>query len=525
MPKTLKSNLFRLIKSMEKSEKRAFKLYVSRSGNPEEMKAVKLFDAIDKQKHFDEELLLQKVPEISKSQLSNTKAHLYRQILSSLRVLRTPHNVDMQIRELLDYTRILYNKGLYQQCLKTLEKAKQLAIDSNRNHLYLEVLEFEKVIEAQFITRSIEDRAEMLTSEVNTVLDVIDNTHKFSNLALRLYGLYIKTGHVKNKNEDSMVRKFFKENLPQGRPSEKSFSEAMYYHQAHAWYYYIIQDFASYYRHSLKWVQLFDKFPEMKIYETTWYFKGMHNLLTSFFIVGRYSQFRKVLADFEEFTQENSSLLSENLRIVSFLYIYTAKVNSYLMEGRFQEGLYLVDEIEDNLNTYGDKIDDHRFLLFYYKIASLYFGSGDHVNSLKYLNKVINYKDVSLREDIHCFSRILSLIIHYELGEEDKLEYQVKSVYHFLGRMNDINQVQKEIFAFLKRAGSIYPQNIKKEFENLLGIFENLQETPYEKRPFFYLDIISWLKSKIQNTTIQKIIRDRFLSSKEGRGTDYLKVN
>ena len=264
MPKTQKSNLFWLIKSMEKSEKRAFKLFVSRSGNPEEMKVVKLFDAIDKQKVYDEDNLLQKVPEISKSQLSNTKAHLYRQILASIRVLRTPHNIDMQIRELLDYTRILYNKGLYQQCLKTLEKAKQLTIDSNRNHLYLEVLEFEKVIEAQFITRSIEDRAENLASEVNMVLDVVDNTHKYSNLALRLYGLYIKTGHVKNKEEDSMVRKFFKENLPQGRPSEKSFSEALYYHQAHAWYYYIIQDFVGYYRHSLKWVQLFDDFPEMK---------------------------------------------------------------------------------------------------------------------------------------------------------------------------------------------------------------------------------------------------------------------
>ena len=219
MPNGQKTFVFTLIKSMQKSDKRAFKLYINRSGNREGMKVVKLFDALDKMPEYDEDTLLMKVPEISKSQLSNAKSHLYRQILSSFRVIQTPHNVDMQIRELLDYTRILYNKGLYQQCLKTLEKAKGLAKGASRNHLYLEVQEFEKVIEAQFITRSIEDRAELLTEEVNNVLNIVKKTHEFSNLALRLYGLYIKIGHVKNEREDSMVRNFFKTNLPTGLPS------------------------------------------------------------------------------------------------------------------------------------------------------------------------------------------------------------------------------------------------------------------------------------------------------------------
>lgn len=524
MPNSQKSYLFRLIKSLKKSEKRAFKLYISRSGNREEMNIVKLFDAIDKQQAYDDDALLQKVPEISKSQLSNTKAHLYRQILASLRVIQTPHNIDMQVREQLDHTRILYNKGLYQQCLKILEKAKQLASESNKHHLYLEVVEFEKMIEGQFITRSIEDRAEMLASEVNHVLEFVNKTHEFSNLALRLYGLYIKIGHVKNERENAMVQDFFKANLPEIMPSSESFSERLYYHQAYAWYYYIIQDFLGYYKHSLKWVELFQTFPEMKVYETNWYFKGLHNLLTSLFIIGRYRQFRKVLTAFEEFTEMSFIKLSENLQIVSFFYIYNAKINRYLMEGTFEKGLYLVDEIESNLKQFGSKVDDHRALLFYYKIGCLYFGCGKFDESLKYLNKVIDYKDVKLREDIHCFSRILSLIIHYEQGEEHKLEYQIKSVYHFLGRMNDINEVQKEIFAFLKRAGSIYPQNVKKEFQQLLVKFEELQRTPYEKRPFFYLDIISWLKSKINNTTIQQVIRERFLASGQSKSRDLHKV-
>jgi len=489
------------------------------------MKMIKLFDAMDKQLEYNEGSLLRKVPDISKSQLSNLKAHLYRQILSSLRMINVGNDIDMQIRELLDYSRILYNKGLYLQSLKILEKAKLLTKETSRNIFYLEVLEFEKVIEAQFITRSIEDRAEILTLEVNRVLGSVNRANNYSNLALRLYGLYIKIGHVKDEKEYSVAQKFFKENLPSGQPSQFSFSERLYFHIAHAWYYYIVQDFLMYYRHSQKWVQLYEEFPEMKKYESNWYLKGIHNLLTSLFINGHHKPFLEILSNFEKFIDTNKDKFTMNLRIVSFLYIYSAKINRYLMEGTFEEGLYLVDEIEEGLKKFGYRIDHHRLLLYYYKIGCLYFGCGDYENSLKYLNKVINFKDVGLREDIHCFARILSLIIHYELGDVDKLQYQIKTVYHFLGRMNDINAVQREIIGFLKRSGSMYPQDIKKEFEALMKTFEILQEKPYEKRPFLYLDIISWLKSKIQNTTIQHIIRERFLRTNNPRRKELPKAS
>ena len=40
--------LFQLIKSLEKAEKRHFKLYIKRSSAKEDLKIVRLFDALDK---------------------------------------------------------------------------------------------------------------------------------------------------------------------------------------------------------------------------------------------------------------------------------------------------------------------------------------------------------------------------------------------------------------------------------------------------------------------------------------------
>lgn len=48
------------------------------------------------------------------------------------------------------------------------------------------------------------------------------------------------------------------------------------------------------------------------------------------------------------------------------------------MEGSFTKGLLLVPEIEEKLKEYEIYLDRHRILVFYYKFASLYFGSGDH---------------------------------------------------------------------------------------------------------------------------------------------------
>ena len=86
--------LFQLIHSLEKSEKRHFKLYIRRNSAKEDLKIVQLFDALDKMQEYDEKLLLKKLAGIEKPQLSNLKTHLYRQLLASLRLLKRTDSND-----------------------------------------------------------------------------------------------------------------------------------------------------------------------------------------------------------------------------------------------------------------------------------------------------------------------------------------------------------------------------------------------------------------------------------------------
>ena len=60
MPNRSTDTLFQLIKSLEKSEKRNFKLYATRNSSSEELKSIQLFDALDKIDVYDEAILLKK---------------------------------------------------------------------------------------------------------------------------------------------------------------------------------------------------------------------------------------------------------------------------------------------------------------------------------------------------------------------------------------------------------------------------------------------------------------------------------
>ena len=153
MPKEKSSSLFHLVKSLNKSEKRYFKLLASRENGSGTKKYIKLFDLIDDQQEFNEGQILQIEPNFKPEQFSNLKAHLYKRILQSIRLYNSAKVVDIQIRELIDYAEILFNKGLYKQCADVLGKAKKIAVRSDNLELQLEVLKWEKNILSHTVDR------------------------------------------------------------------------------------------------------------------------------------------------------------------------------------------------------------------------------------------------------------------------------------------------------------------------------------------------------------------------------------
>ncbi len=512
MTKEQKDNLFVLIKSLSKSEKRQFKLYVGRLGVNEDSKFLTLFNILEKLPTYDEAAIL-KNGVVKKQQLSNLKAHLYKQILISLRLNPSHQNLRIQIREQLDFATILYHKGLYKQSLKILDKAKAVAISNEEKNIAYEIIELEKVIESQYITRSISSRADELTIQAKELNRQNLLTSKLSNLSLQLYGLFLKTGYVKNDEEYNRVTNYFNDRLPNFEISELGFREKLWLYKSYLWYSFLTQDFLSCYKYSKKWVDLFYEHPDMIKLNPVFFLKGNQYLLEALFFIRHHDKFKTALTAFENVIQEPWFPKDDNVESLTFLYTYTNKFNLHFMEGTFHEGLPIVNEVIEGINTHKSRIDEHHIMVFYYKIASLYFGIGENKKCIEFLSKIISNKSLEMREDLLCFSRILNLVAHYEAGLDYNLDALIKSTYKFLIKMEDLYEVQKEMIKFLRGLGDIYPHEIKKEFIKLHNKLKEYEDHPYERRAFLYLDVISWLESKIENKSVNLIIREKFLAS------------
>lgn len=512
MPNRSTDELFQLVKSLEKSEKRNFKLYLKRLAGSEEMKSVLLFEYMDKIEgdEYDEELLLRKVPGIKKQQLSNIKAHLYKQIMASLRLVQNDDHIEMHLGEQIVQANILYGKGLYLQSLRVLDRIKSVAKNYFQTSYWLQIVIFEKKIEALHITRSIDNRAETLAKEIEHINCRLTMQGKLSNLSLQLYSWYIKMGHARDEKDVLAIKLFFETNMPQVHIGELSFYEKMYYYQSNCWYYFILQDFKLYFRNAQKWLDLFEEHPQMQTIETSQYIKAFHNLLSAHFDTNNFERFDQTLLRFQTFSDSEVANSNYNVRVQVFTYLNIARLNQHFMQGTFSEGLLLVPQIEQGIHDYSLFLDRHRILIFYYKIACLYFGSGDNDNAINYLNKIIHIK-YNLKTDLQCYARLLHLIAHYELGNYTIIESLTKSVYRYMAKMKNLTIVEEEIFKFLRGTLQQKPgKQMANTFIQLKNKLEKHQSDPLEARSFLYLDIIGWLESKIRNIPVQEVIKEHY---------------
>ena len=509
MPNLNSDQLFQLIKSLSKAEKRYFKIYVLRLKTGKDAKYLKLFDLIDKQKEFDEKLILAKEKKIKPSQLSNLKANLYKQILKSLRNNIASEDLNMSIREQLDYSKILYNKCLYDQCFKMIEKTRSMAEKYERPAVLFDIIEFEKNLVGNFIKVNIQEKVTELTVEGEQTLNKLKNINTFTNLSLNLYAFYSKIGYIRDQKDFGIANSFLYSSLPIFKEDALSFEEKIHLYHSLTSYHFFIQDFNRALEYSEKWIELFDNKHESIVSRTEMYLKAVNSLLKAQNKLYKYNEFVETLKRFDDFKKLKNVYVSYNIKLVLFKYYSFNKINQYFMLGDFDEGVKIIPPMAKELEKFAHKMDFHSILIFYYKFACLYFGCDEYQKASYWLNKIINAKDIDLRADIISFARILNLICHYELENMDLVDYYIKSTFRFLMKKQDFHLFQKYIIKFLRRLGYISRTELPGAFKELYDQLLPLTNDPYEKRAFIYFDIISWLESKIQKRPVKVIMQEK----------------
>jgi tetratricopeptide (TPR) repeat protein len=508
MPKTQKESLFRLVKSLSKSEKRQFKLYVNRLESNTDKKFIALFDLLDKMSTYDEQKIANSKI-VKREQLSNVKSHLYRQILVSLRLSISSTNKRLQLREQLDYVYILYNKGLYEQSLQMLQRVKAQAIKLDERATEFQAIEFEKAVQTQYLSKTSFDYVSEIATQSTQIASHNEVTAKLSSLALLLYAKNVHYGYVKNDKEFRDITRFFESHIEEIDLENAGFSESFWYYKSHLLYSILVQDLLSAYKFANKWVELFYMSPDMIQLHPVFFIRGHQHLFEILYLLKYMSKFKMALERFESTLAQPSFPKNHNISPYIFMGRYNNKINFHFLEGSFDEAIPLIPDVLNGVVQHADQLDQHHIMVLYYKIACIYFGAGNLQKCIAYLQLIISDKSLRVHQDLMCFSRVLNVVAHYDAGLDYELETQVKQTYKFLLKMDELQAVQKEMIRFMRSLTDIYPNELKQAFRQLHASLKRFENDPYEKRSFLYLDILSWLESKIENRSIGEVIREK----------------
>ncbi|WP_109833111.1 hypothetical protein [Reichenbachiella versicolor] len=504
--------LHQLIHSLTKSEKRNFKLFVGRLNEGTEAKFVQLFDALDKMSEYDEQLLRRKMNGLAGAKMANLKSHLYKQVLLVLRMSHMKSDVDIQLRENLDYVRLLYKKGLYDQSLKQLNKIKATANNYKKNVFKLALLNYEKNIENQHMLTLDAESCLELHRETHDIINRIDIAQSFFSVAMMMKTHFMKTGMAKNEIELERINKLFYTNLPECDKLQLSFSEEYNMCRAYYWYSYLIQDFDACVRYTELWVSIFKK-NDLTGLRYAEFLKGLNRLLQSLFRINDLERFSTYFEELLEFEKLYMKTIDQNGKHLLLRCLTVQTLNKCFMEGDFKPYQSKIVNYLKKAEEALEYIDKNNRFVIYYKAAVFFFALNSYDECEHYLNKILDDHNEHLREDLKSFSHILKVILLYERHDFGKLEKARRRAFVYLRQRNILGKFHHVILEFIKRSENIMPLEMRGEFKILKHSLEPLAEDKFESQPLLYFDIMSWLESKISARPFLDVVKEKAVKS------------
>lgn len=199
------TELFDLIKSLTKSEKRFFKL--SSSLQSGDKNYVKIFDTIDTQNEYDEEAIKTEFKDETFIQhFPSEKNHLYKLILKSLRNYYADQSISSILRQEIKNIEILLKKGLYKEGHKFLQRAKKLATEHEKFYYVFELINMEKqLLEEDYESGEFTRDLNELVKEETEVIEKLRNLAEYHIIYSRINYVFRKEGFTHNEEERQIV--------------------------------------------------------------------------------------------------------------------------------------------------------------------------------------------------------------------------------------------------------------------------------------------------------------------------------
>ena len=505
--KTPSDKLFQLIKSFTKNEKRYFKIFAKIHIKGSENSYIELFDVIEKQKKYDEQKIRNKIrnPRLKK-RLPKEKIYLYTLLLKSLKNYHSNNDIELELQNMMITIRILYNKALYDHCLSLIKKLKMLSYQHEK-HVYVTIAakwEETIIIRGQQSLRELPAN-EKIYDEIFYGMAVEKNEQEYKKIMNGLFVYMRNKGRARNTTDIDEAKKMISSPLLKNSNQALSLNAKILRENTFLIYYIFTGDYKNAYLHSKIYMELSES-----VYKKSGNQHKYINALNNHFFAcahnGKIPECRNLIEKIKNIPAKNQQDELKIYATTTFMDLTASQVSA-----KTDIPVAYLKNIEKKVTQYEDLIPAGKYCGIFFCLGSIYFSMKRYRDALHSLNKIIYPKKITVRQDILSVARLLQIIIHFELENDDILPYLIKATYHWLAKSNREYKFESIVLIFFKTA---LPKI--KNREQLLSALKALrkellviQKDHFEKTPLELFDFISWIESKIGNKPFEKIVKEK----------------
>ncbi len=504
MAKTPSDKVYRLIRSLTPAEKRYFRLFLR--GKPErDSKYLQLFDAMAAAAVFDDEAwcaLIYADKPVESRKYSELKAYLYDLVLKSLQAFDEQNSVEYRLNHLLQSVPVLYRRGHYEACQDLLNKALKIARQYEYFAQMLEIIRWQKHLaytrmDVDYLNKQFDE----LQFAETRALEQLQNAIAYRKVFFQVYTASKREALHRGAARMANLNRLVESELFSDPDRALSHKARVLYYRTLNVYHYAALEREQFYGTGKKLIELLESQPHFLQENLSDYIAALSNFILSCGLLERYDE---VLVALDKL-RKIKPLTEDDRRKIHRQY-YTNKFVLCIFTGDFEAAHLEMDRCQQEAGQFDPH--DYETASFYFQYCCICFGCADFSGALGYLNDWLNQPRTIEREDLQSLARILSLVIHFEMGNNALLESLLRSATRFLQKKNRLYDLERRFFQFMAELMRVPSKRDQKHaFQKMQEDLQQFSGGAGVQVLLQTFDLQAWLDAKINGMSFAEAVR------------------
>lgn len=468
---------------MTKSEKRYFRL--QNAGQSDDRGFMKLYNVLEAYSGQEQNLSKALLALFPNTSLEPARKHLYKVIMRTLRQFETDKNIEANLFNMLQDSKILLNRGLIHASAQTLIRAKDLALKNEKFMFFILLAQQELRLETyrQYTGTTESDLIEKQET-VSRFLQHEMSSHQHFSIYEVLLLRYWKGKTIRTLQElTSLNDLLLEEHYILNSQSMESFGARQIHLLFQSTFMLVTGDSQGSLDTLYELDMLFRQQEHLWSESPVYYLQTLNGILHTLRRMEKYEQMSFFI------DRLNSLELSSETMIITVKgQVIEHKLHALINLGQYGKCQNLIESQVRAFERFIDQLHIHDQSQLLLSISRFWYLTNNLPNALHYINRILNKAGILLNKPLYVRCQLTYLMIHKALNNRDLLVYELRSYERILKKEGYTYKAEALMISLLKKWTN------HKSTERFYSDLLEFSQDPFEQVLISELGLKAWFK-------------------------------